>query len=134
MAGQLDSLFKSVASSVVKELGTALDATITYVRKAKPTYNVSTGTLTTTDEIYSNLKVPIEVINSQEQEGREERQAKLYLTPDMIGNVQPTLEDTIVLEYGEVSTFSGTDRQVQITDIRTYRGGQEYLYIVTVRF
>jgi len=38
------------------------------------------------------------------------------------------------LEYGEVSTFSGTDRQVQITDIRTYRGGQEYLYIVMVRF
>lgn len=134
MAGQLDSLFKSVASSVVKELGTALDATITYIRKTDPTYNVATGTLTTSDEIYPNLKVPIEVINSKEQEGREERQAKLYLTPDMIGNVQPTLEDTIVLEYGEVSTFSGTDRQVQITDIRTYRGGQEYLYIVMVRF
>ena len=134
MAGQLDSLFKSVASSVVKELGTALDATITYIRKTDPTYNVSTGTLTTSDEIYPNLKVPIEVINSKEQEGREERQAKLYLTPDMIGNVQPTFEDTIVLEYGEVSALAGTDRQVQITDIRTYRGGQEYLYIVMVRF
>jgi len=134
MAGQLDSLFKSVASSVVKELGTALDATITYIRKTDPTYNVSTGTLTTSDEIYPNLKVPIEVINSKEQEGREERQAKLYLTPDMIGNVQPTFEDTIVLEYGEISALAGTDRQVQITDIRTYRGGQEYLYIVMVRF
>lgn len=134
MAGQLDSLFKSVASSVVKELGTALDATITYIRKTDPTYNVSTGTLTTSDEIYPNLKVPIEVINSREQEGREERQAKLYLTPDMIGNVQPTFEDTIVLEYGEISALAGTDRQVQITDIRTYRGGQEYLYIVMVRF
>ena len=134
MAGQLDSLFKSVASSVVKELGTALDATITYIRKTDPTYNVATGTLTTSDEIYPNLKVPIEVINSKEQEGREERQAKLYLTPDMIGNVQPTFEDTIVLEYGEVSALAGTDRQVQITDIRTYRGGQEYLYIVMVRF
>lgn len=134
MAGQLDSLFKSVASSVVKELGTALDATITYIRKTDPTYNVATGTLTTSDEIYPNLKVPIEVINSKEQEGREERQAKLYLTPDMIGNVQPTFEDTIVLEYGEVSALSGTDREVQITDIRTYRGGQEYLYILLVRF
>lgn len=134
MAGQLDSLFKSVASSVVKDLGTALDATITYIRKTDPAYNVSTGTLTTSDEIYPNLKVPIEVINSKEQEGREERQAKLYLTPDMIGNVQPTFEDTIVLEYGEISTLAGTDRQVQITDIRTYRGGQEYLYIVMVRF
>jgi len=134
MAGQLDSLFKSVASSVVKDLGTALDATITYIRKTDPTYNVSTGTLTTSDEIYPNLKVPIEVINSKEQEGREERQAKLYLTPDMIGNVQPTFEDTIVLEYGEISALAGTDRQVQITDIRTYKGGQEYLYIVMVRF
>lgn len=134
MAGQLDSLFKSVASSVVKELGAALDATITYIRKTKPTYDVATGTLTTTDEIYSNLKVPIEFINSQGQNGREERQAKLYLTPDMIGNVQPTLEDTIVLEYGEISTLAGTDRQVQITDIRTYRGGQEYLYIIQVVF
>mgnify|MGYP001496101414 CR=1 FL=1 len=62
MAGQLDSLFKSVASSVVKELGAALDATITYIRKTKPTYDVATGTLTTTDEIYSNLKVPIEYV------------------------------------------------------------------------
>ncbi len=134
MAGQLDSLFKSVASSVVKELGTSLDATITYIRKTDPKYDVATGKLTTSDEIYPNLKVPIEVINSKEQEGREERQAKLYLTPDMIGNVQPTFEDTIVLEYGEISTLAGTDRQVQITDIRTYRGGQEYLYVVMVRF
>jgi hypothetical protein len=56
------------------------------------------------------------------------------LTPDLIGNVQPTIEDTIVLEYGEISALAGTDRQVQITDIRAYRGGQEYLYIVMVRF
>tara|TARA_X000001382_G_scaffold130927_1_gene127911 strand:+ start:32 stop:436 length:405 start_codon:yes stop_codon:yes gene_type:complete len=134
MAGQLDSLFKSVASSVVKELGTSFDATVTYIRKTEPTYDVATGALTTSDQIYPNLKVPIEFINSQGQNGREERQAKLYLTPDLIGNVQPTLEDTIVLEYGEVSTLAGTDRQVQITDIRTYRGGQEYLYIIQVVF
>lgn len=134
MAGQLDSLFKSVASSVVKELGASFDATVTYIRKTDPTYDVATGALTTSDQIYSNLKVPIEFIDSQEQEGREVRKAKLYLTPDLIGNVQPTFEDTIVLEYGEVSTLAGTDRQVQITDIRTYRGGQEYLYIVMVRF
>ena len=134
MAGQLDSLFKNVAKSIVKDLGTAFDVTITYVRKTNPAYNVNTGTLTTTNEIYPNLKVPIEFIESQEQEGREQRKAKLYLTPDMIGNTQPTFEDTIVLEYGEISALSGTDRQVQITDIRTYRGGQEYLYIVMVRF
>jgi len=134
MAGQLDSLFKSVASSVVKDLGASFDATVTYIRKTDPTYDVATGALTTSDQIYPNLKVPIEFIDLQEQDGREARKAKLYLTPDLIGNVQPTFEDTIVLEYGEVSAFDGTDRQVQITDIRTYRGGQEYLYIVMVRF
>ena len=47
MAGALDSLFKNVAKAVVKDLGTSLDATITYVRKTAPSYDVATGTLTT---------------------------------------------------------------------------------------
>jgi|TARA_Y100000289_G_scaffold36271_1_gene35782 hypothetical protein len=134
MAGQLDSLFRSVASTVVKDLGAALDATITYTRKKSPTYNVSTGSLTTSDEAYVGLKVPIEFIDSQERESSEQRRAKLYLTPDMIGNAQPNFEDTVALEYGEVSAFSGTSREGQIVDIRTYRGGQEYLYILEVVF
>ena len=49
MAGALDSLFKSVAKSVVADLGKSFDHTITYTRKASPTYNTSTGALTTTD-------------------------------------------------------------------------------------
>ena len=128
MAGALDSLFKNVAKAVVKDLGTSLDATITYVRKTVPSYDVSTGTLTTTDTTYSDLKVPIEFVDSQEQEGREERQARLYVTPDLIGNNQPTFEDTVTL------TYAGSTRQSQITDIRTYKGGQEYLYVLLVRF
>ena len=43
MAGQLDSLFKSVAKSVVATLGDSLDHTITYVKKGTSSYNVDTG-------------------------------------------------------------------------------------------
>ena len=58
MAGQLDSLLKSVAKQVVADLGSSLDTTITYTKKASGTYNTSTGAYTTTDTSYS-IKVPI---------------------------------------------------------------------------
>lgn len=128
MAGALDTLFKSVAKDVVAELGTALDTTITYTRKVTPTYNVDTGAVTTTNTTYSNINVPIEFVVSEEEEGREQRQAKIYITPDLIGNNQPTLQDEITL------TYAGSSRTAQITDIRTYRGGQTYLFILLVRF
>ena len=127
MAGALDSLFKSVAKSVVADLGKSFDHTITYTRKASPTYNTSTGALTTTDTTYS-FDAPLEFVNSEEQEGRESRQAKLYITPDQIGDSQPTLEDEITLKY------AGSNRVAQIVEFRTYKGDQEYLYIVQVRF
>jgi hypothetical protein len=128
MAGALDSLFKSVAKSVVSDLGTALDTSITYTRKTAPTYDVDTGALSTTNTSYSSIKVPVEFVVSEEEEGREQRQAKVYITPDKIGSNQPTLQDEIIL------TYAGSTRTAQITDIRTYRGGQEYLYILLVRF
>jgi len=128
MAGALDSLFKSVAKSVVSDLGTALDTSITYTRKTAPTYDVDTGALSTTNTSYSSIKVPVEFVVSEEEEGREQRQAKVYITPDKIGSNQPTLQDEIIL------TYTGSTRTAQITDIRTYRGGQEYLYILLVRF
>ena len=127
MAGALDSLFKNVAKQVVADLGKSFDHTITYTRKASPTYNTSTGALTTTDTAYS-FDVPIEFAHAQEEEGREEREAKLYITPDLIGDNQPTFEDTVTLKY------AGSNRVAQITDIRTYKGDQEYLYILEVRF
>ena len=128
MAGALDSLFKSVAKSVVSDLGTAMDTSITYTRKTAPTYDVDTGALSTTNTSYSSIKVPVEFVVSEEEEGREQRQAKVYITPDKIGSNQPTLQDEIIL------TYAGSTRTAQITDIRTYRGGQEYLYILLVRF
>jgi hypothetical protein len=127
MAGALDSAFKNIAKQVVRDLGTSLDTTVTYTRKASPTYNTSTGALTTTDTSYS-IKVPLEFIDSEGTEGREERRARIYVTPDLIGDSQPTLQDTVSL------TYAGSSRVAQVTDIRTYKGGQEYMYILLVRF
>ena len=55
MAGQLDSLFKSVAKSVVSQLGNSLDHTITYVKKGTASYNLDTGEQVTLDTTYSCL-------------------------------------------------------------------------------
>lgn len=128
MAGSLNTLFRQVAKDVISDLGTALDTNLRYTRRVNPSYNVSTGAYTTTDQIYYDLQVPIEFVVSEEEEGREQRQAKVYITPDLIGNNQPTLQDEIIL------TFAGSSRTAQITDIRTYRGGQTYLCILLVRF
>ena len=127
MAGQLDSLFKDVAKSVVSQLGASQDYSITYTKKASPSYNTSTGALTTTDTSYS-IKVPISFNRSEEETGQEMRQAKLYITPDQIGDNQVDLDDEITLSY------AGSNRVAQIVDIDTKRGGQVYLFIILVRF
>ena len=124
----LDALFKTAAKQVVADLGSALDTTITYTRKTLPSYNTSTGALTSTDTSYADISVPIEFIRSEEQDENEKREAKIYVTPDLIGNSQPTLQDEVIL------TYAGGSQTAQITDITTYRGGQEYLYILLVRF
>ena len=128
MAGQLDSLFKSVAKQLVADLGTSLDTTITYIKKGVFSYNVDTGEQITVDTTFSDIKVPIEFIKSENEEGREIRQAKLYITPDLIGNNQVDFDDEIKLNYaGEIKT-------AQIYDIDTRKGGQVYLFTVLVRF
>tara|TARA_R100001594_G_scaffold19766_1_gene38471 strand:- start:5 stop:388 length:384 start_codon:yes stop_codon:yes gene_type:complete len=124
----LDSLFKTVAKQVVADLGSALDTTVTYTRKTLPSYNTSTGALTSTDTSYADISVPIEFIRSEEQDENEKREAKIYVTPDLIGSNQPTLQDEVSF------TYAGGTQTAQITDITTYRGGQEYLYILLVRF
>jgi len=128
MAGQLDSLFKSVAKSVVADLGTSFDSTITYVKKGVSSYNVETGEQVNINTTYSNIKVPIEFIKSEDDEGKEIRQAKLYITPDLIGDNQVDFDDEIKL------TYAGETRTTQIYDIDTRRGGQVYLFTVLVRF
>jgi len=128
MAGQLDSLFKSVAKKLVADLGTSLDTTITYIKKGVFSYNVNTGEQITVDTTFSDIKVPIEFIKSENEEGREIRQAKLYITPDLIGNNQVDFDDEIKL------TYAGETRTAQIYDIDTKKGGQVYLFTILVRF
>ena len=127
MAGQLDTLLKSVAKQVVADLGSSLDTTITYTKKASGSYNTSTGVYTTTDTSYS-ISVPISFIRSEEDEGKEIRQAKMYITPDLIGNNQIDFDDEVQFSYAG-STVTG-----QIYDIDTKKGGQIYLYTILVRF
>ena len=128
MAGQLDSLFKSVAKSVVSQLGDSFDHTISYTKKGVSSYNVDTGEQVTVDTTYSDLKVPISFVRSEEETAQEMRQAKIYLTPDLIGDNQPDLEDEVTL------SFAGSNRLAQIVDIDTKKGGQTYLFTLLVRF
>ena len=127
MPGALDSLFKDVAKQVVADLGKSLDTTITYTRKASTNYNLATGAVTTTDTSYS-FDAPVEFIASDEEAGYQENIARLYITPDQIGDNQATLQDEVSLQ------FAGSARAARIQDIRTFRGNQEYMYILRVVF
>ena len=128
MAGQLDSIFKSVAKDIVSTLGNSLDTTITYVKKGFSEYNVDTGEQVTIDTTYSDIKVPVEFIRSEEDLAKEIREAKIYISPDLIGNNQPTFEDEVIL------TYAGSTRTAQIVNIDTKQGGQIYLFTLLVRF
>ena len=128
MAGQLDSLLKSVAKQVVADLGSSLDSTIVYTKKGVSSYNVETGQNITVDTTYSDLKVPVEFVQSTEDDGRERREAKIYITPDLIGDNQPSFEDEVTL------TYAGSTRVGQIVNIDTRQGGQSYLFTLLVRF
>ena len=127
MAGQLDSAFKQIAKQVVSQLGNSLDTSIIYTRKGVSSYNNVTGEYITVDTNYT-IKVPIEFVQSVEESGFQENIARLYITPDLIGDNQPLLQDEISL------TFSGSTRAAKITDIRTLKGGQEYLFRIDVIF
>ena len=127
MAGQLDSLLKNVAKDVVSTLGTSLDSSITYTKKASGSYNTSTGAYTTSDITYT-FKAPVEFVQSAEDNGRERREAKIYITPDLIGDNQPDFQDEVTL------TYAGSTRAGQIVNIDTRQGGQTYLFTLLVRF
>ena len=81
MAGQLDSILKSVAKDIVSTLGISLDTTITYVKKGTSSYNVETGEQITVDTTYSDIKAPVEFIRSEEDIAKEIREARIYITP-----------------------------------------------------
>ena len=113
MAGQLDSLFKSVAKSVVATLGDSFDHTITYVKKGTSSYNLDTGEQVTVDTTYSDIKVPVSFVKAEEETGQEMRLAKLYITPHLIGDNQVEMNDENTLSFG------GSNRVTQIVNIDT---------------
>ena len=125
MAGELKTALLNAAKAVVADLGKGLDSKITYTRRLTTTYDVATGELTEFERPYEDLYVPVEYINSDEEEGREEREAKVYISADLIGDNQPTLQDEITFKYAD------GDRVAQITDVTTYKG---ILFVVLVRF
>ena len=128
MAGQLDSILKSVAKDIVSTLGNSLDSTITYIKKGTSSYNVETGEQITVDTTYSDIKAPVEFIRSEEDIAKEIREARIYITPDLIGSNQPTFEDEVIL------TYAGSTRTAQVVNIDTKQGGQTYLFTLSVRF
>ena len=89
---------------------------------------METGEQVTIDTTYSDIKVPISFVRSEEEAQQEMRQAKLYITPDLIGDNQPDLDDEITF------SFAGSNRVAQIVDIDTKKGGQTYLFTLLVRF
>lgn len=127
MAGQLDSLLKNVAKQIVSDLGNSFDSSIVYTKKASGSYNTATGAYSTSDTTYS-IKAPVEFVRSEEEGGQEMREARIYITPDLIGDNQPDLDDEVTL------TFAGSARVAQITNIDTKQGGQTYLFTLLVRF
>ena len=127
MAGQLDSLLKNVAKQIVSDLGDSFDSSIVYTKKASGSYNTATGAYTTSDTTYS-IKAPVEFVISTEDDGRERREAKVYITPDLIGDSQPDFQDEVTL------TYAGSTRVGQIVNIDTRQGGQTYLFTLLVRF
>ena len=127
MAGQLDTALKKIAKQVVSQLGNSLDSSIIYTRKGVSSYDADSGEFHTVNITYT-IKVPIEFVQSSEESGFQENIARLYITPDLIGDNQPLLQDEITL------TFSGSARGAKITDIRTLKGGQEYLFRIDVIF
>ena len=128
MAGSLDIAFKNIAKQVVADLGSSFDSTITYIKKGVSSYNIDTGEEVSVDTTYSDIKAPVEFVQSTEDDGRERREAKIYITPDLIGDNQPSFEDEVTL------TYAGSTRVGQIVNIDTRQGGQTYLFTLLVRF
>ena len=128
MPGQIDKVIKAATKQALAELGTALNSTITFTKKTSGTYNISTGDYFTSDTSFTNLKVPVEFIRAIEDEGREIRQVKVFITPDLINNHQPDLDDEITLSY------AGSNVVAKIFDVKTEQGESVYLYTILARF
>ena len=70
----------------------------------------------------------MEFVQSSEEESFQENVARVYITPDLIGDSQPLLQDEITLQ------FSGSTRIAKIIDIKTFKGNQEYAFRIDIVF
>ena len=128
MPGQLNKAIQAATKQVIADLGNAFNSSITFTKKTSGLYNTATGNYFTTDTTFSNIKVPIEFIRAEEDEGKEMREVKLYITPDLIGNNQIDLDDEITL------TYAGSTVVAKIYNVKTNQGESVYLYTVLARF
>ena len=128
MAGSLDTLLRSAAKNIVAELGSALDTKVTYKVVTTGTYNKETGLVRSSTTDYTDIIVPIEVIESSREDGRQVNKATVYIDPSLIGNNQPKVSDEVFI------TFEGQSVGAKIENIVTYGGGQNYLYVIEVMF
>ena len=128
MSGALDTALKAIAKQVVSDFGSELNTTITYSVNSKGSYNVAAGKQMISTTSYTDIKVAIEFIQAEEDKGREIRRARIHVTPDLIGNHQPTFDDEITLSYG------GQSKVAQIIDVSTKGGDQVYIHTIEVRF
>jgi len=128
MSGALDTALKAIAKQVVSDFGSELNTTITYSVNSKGSYNVTAGKQMISTTSYTDIKVAIEFIQAEEDKGREIRRARIHVTPDLIGNHQPTFDDEITLSYG------GQSKVAQIIDVSTKGGDQVYIHTIEVRF
>ena len=128
MAGGLNAALRAAAKAVVTDLGKDLDTKITYTRRLTTDYDIDTGDLTAFERPYEDIYAPVEFVRSDEKEGYQENVARIYIAPEQIGGNQPTLQDEITLKFADGS------RETKIRDVTTYKGGQTYLYVITVVF
>jgi len=128
MSGALDTALRAIAKQVVSDLGSELNTTITYSVNSKGSYNVGAGKQMISTRSYTDIKVAVEFIQAEEDKGREIRRARIHVTPDLIGNHQPTFDDEITLSYG------GQNKVAQIIDVSTKGGDQAYIHTIEVRF
>ena len=128
MSGALDTALRAIAKQVVSDFGSELNTTITYSVNSKGSYYVAAGKQMISTTSYTDIKVAIEFIQAEEDKGREIRRARIHVTPDLIGNHQPTFDDEITLSYG------GQSKVAQIIDVSTKGGDQVYIHTIEVRF
>ena len=123
----IENVEKDLTGNLERDLNTLVRVIITDLSTEKHSA-VDTGEEVSVDTTYSDIKAPVEFIESTENNGRERIEAKIYISRDLIGDNQPSFEDEVKL------TYAGSLRTGQIINIDTKQGGQTYLFTLLVRF